>query len=196
MDFIFVVPWGIVSGILIFVSGLSYMKAIYTRKLERPVMSTLTLWFLIGLLLFLASVEAGVNFTTTLFPVLIGVVNPGVVLLLSFRYGTYSWKKLDILCTGICLITIAVWQTTDSWMLGLVGGIIADAVAATPIAVKCFKEPKDEPVFPWVLFAVGSAANLLAIKEWNIEYFLFPVYMSVMGLLISSPLIMYRIRTK
>lgn len=183
--------WGGLSAILTFVSAYSYMKAIYTRELKSPVIPTLSLWFLIGFLLFLTSVKLGANWETTLLPILMGVINPAIVLVLSLKYGEYTWKTIDIVCVLVCILSLVIWQTTESAMLGFIGGIIADSIAALPMIIKSWKEPKDEPVFPWVMFVLASAINILAVDEWKIEYWLFPVYMTMMGTVISLPLIFH-----
>lgn len=88
-------------------------------------------------------------------------------------------------------MTVVVWQTTQSSLLGILGGILADIVATAPMVIKSWKDPKDEPIFPWAVFAFGSSVNLFAVDEWVIKYWLFPVYMTAMGTLITIPLILY-----
>ena len=188
------INWGLISAFLIFVSGYPYMRAIYTREIERPVISTWILWSGIGLLLFVTSYQAGVTWKTTLLPIFVGVTNPVIILVLSLRYGTYRWTTLDTICVGLCIVTVIGWQTTDSPTFGIVGGVLADIAAATPQIRKSWIDPKDEPVFPWAMFAFASALNLLAIKEWTVAYWLFPVYMTVTSTLITLPLVLHRLK--
>jgi hypothetical protein len=190
----FGIGWGAISGVITFVSAFSYMKAIYTRELKRPVISTLALWLVIGVLLFFASIQSGARFQTTLFPVLMGVINPAIIIMLSLRYGEYTWQKLDTICALVCVITLLIWQTTESALFGIVGGLIADVFATAPMVIKSWKDPKDEPIFPWIAFAGASALNMLAIEEWVITYWLFPVYMTVMGITITFPLLLHRMK--
>jgi hypothetical protein len=185
--------WGSLSALLAFVSAFYYMRAIYKKEIKRPVISTLTLWLVIGLLFFLSSLEMGVGMDETLLPIFMGVVNPAIVLLLALRHGEYSWKKVDTKCAIVCAVTIVVWQTTSSPLLGLLGGVIADTIAATPMAIKSWEDPLDEPVFPWIMFTIASAVNLFAIKEWEMRYWVFPVYMTLMGIVISFPLVLGRV---
>jgi hypothetical protein len=190
----FGMSWGWVSTILIFVSGYPYMRAIYKRELERPVVSSWILWLGIGTLLFITSYQAGADWESTLGPILMGVINPAIIVVLSVKYGQYQWTKFDTACVAVCVVTVIVWQTTQSPLLGIVGGVIADAIAATPQILKSWKDPKDEPVFPWAMFAFASALNILAVKAWTLEHWLFPVYMTVGSTLIVLPLIMYRFK--
>lgn len=190
----FGIGWGWVSFALNLVSGVTYMRDIYTRKIEKPVVSTLFLWWVIGAILFVASIKLGTKWDTTLPPILLGAISPGIILLLAVRYGDYNWNTFDSWCAGACLTTLFVWQATDSPLLGMLGGLIADIIAATPMAIKSWKNPKDEPIFPWALFTFASAVNILAVEEWIPKQWLFPVYMTIMGFIITSPLIFYRLK--
>ena len=181
--------WGLLSALLIFVSGCPYMRAIYKRELERPVVSTWVLWLGIGILLFVTSFQAGAHWGTTLLPILMGVINPAIIVFLSIRYGEYKWSKLDTVCVVICVVTVIIWQTTQSPVLGILGGVLADMIAATPQLIKSWKDPKDEPVFPWAMFSFASALNILAVEEWVVQYWLFPVYMTIMSSVLLFPII-------
>jgi uncharacterized protein with PQ loop repeat len=196
VDSIQKINWGLVSAVIIFLSGLPYMWAIYKRKLEKPVVSSWLLWLGIGTLLLISSFSAGVRSDTTLLPIVMGVVNPLIIVCLSLKYGTYVWGKLDTFCAFICLMTVVVWQTQNDPVIGIVGGIIADLFAATPQVVKNWrlKEKNDEPLFPWAMFCFASAITLLGINEWTLKYWLFPIYMTITSLGITLPLLIYRKR--
>lgn len=118
----FGLSWGWISAILIFVSGYPYMRAIYKRELERLVVSSWILWFGIGVLLFITSYQAGAEWKTTLFPILMGVINPAVIVVLAMKYGEYKWTGFDTSCVIVCVVTIVIWQTTQSPVLGILGG--------------------------------------------------------------------------
>jgi hypothetical protein len=190
----FGISWGWVSAFLIFVSGYPYMRAIYTREIERPAVSSWLLWLGIGILLFVTSYQSGSQWGTTLFPILMGVINPAIIVALSLKYGEYTWTRFDTACVIVCAITVMVWQTTRSPVLGLFGGILADAIAAVPQFRKSWKEPKDEPVFPWTMFAFASAINILAVDTWVVDKWLYPVYMTTGSSLLVLPLALNRLK--
>lgn len=194
MNDFFGISWGWVSALLILISGFPYMWGIYTRSLERPVISTWVLWLGIGILLFVTSFQAGAEWRTTLFPILMGVINPAVIVVLCIKYGEYKWTKLDTVCVVVCLVTVVIWQTTQLPLLGILGGVIADAIAAAPQVWKSWTDPKDEPLFPWATFAFASALNILAVDRWVLEVWLFPVYMTFFATLITLPILLHRLQ--
>ena len=140
--------------------------------------------------------KAGADWSTTLFPILMGVINPAIIVALSLRYGEYKWTRTDTACVIVCITTLIVWQATQSPVLGILGGVIADVIAAYPQLIKNWQDPKDEPVFPWAMFTIGSAVNILAVKEWKIDYWLFPAYMTAMGVVLTLPLMLYHFKSK
>jgi hypothetical protein len=196
LDAIKEINWGFISATLIFISGLPYMWAIYKKELEAPVVSSWLLWLGIGILLLISSFSAGVRSDTTLLPIVMGVVNPFIIVCLSIKYGKYSWGRLDSMCVVISIITVIGWQIQDDPTVGIVGSIVADVFAAIPQLTKNWKlkEKNDEPIFPWVTFCFSCLLAMLGIKEWTVDYWLFPTYMAIMSFAIVLPLVIYRKR--
>ena len=189
----FGIGWGSVSAVLLFISGLPYMYGIIKGEIKRPVVSTWILWFLIGSLLLITNFQAGSRANTTLLPMIVGVFNPLIVVVLSAKYGHYKWERSDLVCITICLVTIVIWQTTDSVVIGILGGIVADIFACIPQIKKSWTDPKDEPIFPWLLFSIGSAVNLLAVENMAIQNIAYPAYMTIASFIITAPIIAFRI---
>lgn len=188
--------WGNLSALIIGISGISYMWGIYTKTIERPVLSTWGIWSLIGLLLLLTYYDAGARMDTTLPAAWMSFISPLIIFLLALWYGKGGWTRLDSWCLGLCLCTVLVWQTTNSALLGILGALIADSMGAIPQIRKNWTDARDEPWLPWVLFAIGSAINFLEIESWNIEFYIYPLYMSTAGALIVIPILTERIRRK
>lgn len=195
-----ILSWGFLSALVIFISGWPYMWAIYTREIKKPVLSTLGIWVVLGYFLLDASSENGATLENTKFAIWFGFINPVIIFALALshgrKYGEWSWEKIDTYCTILFIFTFVLWKTLDLPIVGLLGLIVSDAIAAIPMIVKAWTNAKDEPWFPWLLFCVGSAINLLAVQNWEVKYYLYPVYMTLASGLISFPLVMYRLRLK
>lgn len=189
MEFI---SYGILSAVLIAVSGIPYIWAIVTRRTQRPVIATWLVWTIIGFLFLITYQDAGAVLEGTLPAAIMGLVNPLVITILAMFYGKRGWTWLDLTCLVVASIAVCVWQFEDDPLLGLIGLLVADSMAAIPQIVKSFKDPADEPWFPWFLFGFGSAVNLLAIEVWTLEIYLFPLYMTVVSLMIALPIMVNR----
>lgn len=192
MDTIF--TWGTLSGLLIAISGFSYMRGVYRKTVARPVISAWGIWAGLGILFLLTYYDAGARMDTTLPAAWMGFINPLIIVILSIRYGKRGWTRLETWCVAICIVTVIVWQSTDSAVLGLAGAVIADSMGAIPQIKKCWTDPDDEPWFPWTCFCVGSAVNMLSIETWEVGQYLFPIYMTAGSFLIAVPIIVRRIK--
>jgi hypothetical protein len=145
----------------------------------------------------ITSFQGGSKWDNTLLPILAGTINPVVLLILSLRYGEYKWGRLDKICACLCILTILIWQITNSPTLGLIGAIVVDILALSPQVAKNWKDPKDEILLPWAMFSFASALSILAISEWTIGQALFPVYMTIFSAFaLALPLILYRLKPK
>ena len=173
--------WGFVSAMIIFISGLFYIVPVWRGTIQRPVVTTWGLWLLVGLILFFSNLNAGARWDTIMFPILMGVVNPLIIFILALRNGRYQWTRLDTVCTIACIVTMIVWLTSQSPLVGIVGGIIADICAAGPQFDKNWRDPDDEPIMPWVMFLVASCISLLGVQQWgsDVSMWLYPVYMTL-----------------
>lgn len=186
--------WGALSGTLIAISSTYYAWAIYTRKIKRPVISAWGIWLIVSLLFFLTYYDAGARRETTLLAPLASLVGLSVIFIFSLRFGEKSWSWLDTKCVAMCLITVVAWQYFDSPLLGLVGACIADSMGIIPQMKKVWKEPGDEPWFPWVVFCIGSAVNFLAIQNWEIEQYLYPSFMVISSAFMTIPVVTHHIK--
>ncbi len=188
-----VLSWGALSALLIAISGIPYMWGIYKRSVPRPVLSTWGIWAVLGLLLLITYYEAGARNDTTLLAAWMGFINPVIIFVLALKYGEFRWTRLETMCVIFCVVSIVVWKTTGDPLLGLIGGLVADAMGIIPQIRHTMKSPADEPLFPWGLFCIGSAVNLLGVVDWKLAHYIYPVYMTVGSLLIVLPILTHRL---
>lgn len=117
-----------------------------------------------------------------------------VLVILLRKHGAIGWSRTDTWCAFACVITVALWQTTNSAILGLVGAMVADIIAGIPQVLKNWKSPHEEVVLPWLMFSIGNALNLGSVPNWDSTLWVYPVYMAVMSFLIVLPVIVYRVK--
>lgn len=174
------------------------MWGIYTKSVPRPLISTWTMWGILGLLLLIAYEKAGARLDTTLLAAWMGFINPVLIVLLALRYGELTWTRLDTWCSIIFVATVIGWYTLSNPFVGLLGGIIADLISAIPQIRKNWQEPHDEVWAPWTVFCIGSGINLLAVEQWGwtmegMGFWLYPVYFTLGSASIAIPVILHRL---
>lgn len=109
-----------------------------------------------------------------------------LIFLLSIKYGMGGWKKADLLCLAVALLGIVLWKITDNPTLALYCAISADFAGMIPALIKTYHLPKTEI---WQYYLLGDFAaffSLLALKNWNIQDFSYPIYIFTINLVMIS----------
>lgn len=122
-------------------------------------------------------------FTWNILPVFIAGFIPFLVFVSSFVNPNSYWelKKLDYICLILAILALVLWWITKNPLLAIVFWILADLFAALPLIVKIYKFPETENIFPYLALLVANLAALLIIKKWEIEEFLFPLYLVLLN---------------
>jgi len=96
---------------------------------------------------------------------------------LSIKYGMGGWAKSDIVCMGLAVIGIVVWQVTKNPVYGLYFGILADFMGMLPTILKTYRYPETEM---WQFFGIDALAgtfNFLALSSFAPATFSYPLYL-------------------
>jgi len=105
-----------------------------------------------------------------------------VIFALSIKHGMGGWAKSDMICLVIALLGIGLWQTTKQPTLALYAAIAADFTGMVPAIIKTYKFPKTEIWSFFFLDTVAAIFSLMAIKNWRIEEFSYPLYLMLINL--------------
>ncbi len=116
------------------------------------------------------------------------------VFILSIKYGMGGWSKTDILCLFFALVGIVFWRATDNPLYGLYASIGADFIGQIPMLIKTYRYPETEAWPFYFMDVVAVFLNLLALEQWNIGEYAYPLYAGVIDfaivLLIMRPRIL------
>ncbi len=112
-----------------------------------------------------------------------------LLFLLSFKYGMGGWSKTDILCLVIALFGIVTWKITNNPALALYSAIFADFTGMIPTLIKSYYHPKTEVWYFFFLAGFGAGLNLLAIHEWTLQQYAFPLYILLINIVMVSLLL-------
>lgn len=190
---------GMASGLLVAISVVPYSIRTYQGKI-RPILTTWSLWTLIGLAILLTYKSSGAE--ANVWPAIFGFTNPLVITaIVVWRHGEWTRpNRTEIACLVLGLLSIGLWlwvrESRELSQYALYLAIVADLFAATPTIMAVWMQPDSDRPFAWVLFTVGYGMTIFAITEHTFANYSLPLYMSLGALSISSPLVLYRWRHK
>jgi len=105
-----------------------------------------------------------------------------VVFGLSLKWGMGGWARTDLFCLFIAAIGIAFWKITDNPALGLYAAIAADFAGMVPALIKTYRLPHTEYWLSYVFDVLAAGFTLLAIQNWEIQGYSFPLYILLLNL--------------
>ncbi|PIR95845.1 hypothetical protein COT93_00195 [Candidatus Falkowbacteria bacterium CG10_big_fil_rev_8_21_14_0_10_37_18] len=190
---------GKISGILVLLSAIPYAWRVFQGKIKPNIVGW-SLWSFIGLSILLNYQNIGAE--DNIWPAIFSFTNPLIITLLAI------WKKgekiklnrIEYFCAFFSIASIILWWywlgNNNYSQYALYIAIIADAFAAIPTAIYVLKNPGGDRPFMWLIFAIGYGLAMLSIKEHNLANYSLPVYMCIMAIIVSIPLIKYRLKFK
>jgi len=189
---------GIISGILVFLSGLIYWIRIYQKKIT-PNLITWIIWTLMGLAILLSYKSSGAK--ENVWPAISGAINPLLIVIIAlFRKHKSSFSSIDIICGILGVLSILLWSFTqknpEKVQYALYIALIADLLAIVPTIIWVMKNPWEDRPAMWVLFSLGYGLGMLAITEHTFTNYLLPIWMVLMPALVWIPLVKYRMKNK
>jgi len=176
-----------ISSVLALISPLIYASAILKRK-AKPHRTT-RLVLLIITSLSTASLYSQGN-TVAIWLSGVSMIQSIVIFTLSIKYGMGGWAKTDIITLVIAIAGIVMWQITNDPVLALYFAIGADFTGMIPALIKTYKFPHTEIILFFLLDVFAALFSLIAVKEWTVEEFSYPLY--IMGINLFMVLLIIR----
>ncbi len=190
---------GKISGMLVLLSAVPYAWRVFQRKIKPNIIGW-SLWSFIGLSLLLNYRNVGAE--DNIWPAIFGFTNPLIITLLAiWRKGEkIRFSAIEYFCVFLSLTSMILWWcwlgNPNYSQYALYIAIIADTFAAIPTAIWVLKNPGEDRPFMWFVFAIGYGLAIFSVKEHNIANYSLPVYMFLMAVTITVPLIRHRLKTK
>lgn len=190
---------GALSGALVFVSIIPYAIRTYEGKIQ-PVITTWSLWSLIGLTVLLTYRSSGAE--ANAWPAVFGFANPTLVTLLSvWRRGKWKTPTLsEQFCFLFGVVSLGMWiflrRNPNLAQYALYVSIAADICAAVPTILFVWTEPDRDRPFAWVVFAMGYFLAVFAIPKDTLANWILPLYMTSVSLVVAFPLALHRLRRR
>ncbi len=171
----------LVGALINLLGGISYIKDTLSGKVQ-PNRISWGLWAVAVLIAFLAEINQGVGIQA-LATFMVGFI-PLLIFLASFVNKKAYWQigKFDLLCGGLSILGLILWQVTKIGNLAILFSILADLTAGIPTLIKAYKYPKSES---WIEFAssmINMLIAMLTFTTWTFAYWGFPLYIFLFDL--------------
>jgi len=139
------------------------------------------IWTVLGATYYLSALfEGGATFFT--FGELIG---PGLILLVSIKFGVGGKSKFDKLSLLVASIALGLLFALDGVIVSLLLALLIDAIAGILTLRKLLVDPASEPRLAWFIGGVAaSTLALFSLQNYSPETVLFPAYVLVFSTLI------------
>jgi hypothetical protein len=107
------------------------------------------------------------------------LVGNAAICLTSFRKGTRSFGKLEMVCLSLLLISGFIWLFFHAPLVNLGIGLLAHFIGALPTYRRVWREPSSESTAFWSLFFAASALSIFASKGHTLSAIVFPIYFTL-----------------
>lgn len=162
--------FGIAAGIVSAIAYIPYVIAIF--KGNKPNRATWIIWCAVVIIELFSYKEVGA--VETLWILRVYAFGSTITMLLALFYGEGGWTRFDKTCLVGALSGLGLWWVFNSPLTALLINIAVDAVGALPTIHKLKRDPSGENKLAWALFCTGSFLNILAIREWTFDIYIYP----------------------
>lgn len=166
-------------------AGLDYFIATWKGKAQ-PNPVTWLFWGIAPLVAFFAQLQHGI-YSVEVWMSLILAIGPLSIFVVSLaRRAAWRIGPFDILCGSCAAIGLILWQITNEPLVALGFSIAADIFGGMPTLVKIYNYPATEKISSYFLSAASMVITLLTITTWNVENYVFPLYIMLINVVIVS----------
>lgn len=165
---------GLGSGCLSFVAYILYFRSILIGK-TRPSTTTWFILTLIGSIIAFSHYLSGGH--NTVWIALSNVLGPGIVGLLSIKFGEKKHSYVDSVCLVGAFVCIVLWYLFKQPFLTLLLALVVDFFGMLPTLTKAYLRPLSEDLVPWITTASAGLFNILAVEGLSLNYLVYPVYL-------------------
>ncbi len=116
-----------------------------------------------------------------LLPVFIGGFGPFLFFLASFYNPAAYWKlgRLDYWCGRLAILALVLWIITKDPSIAVTFAILADALAAIPLLIQCWRHPETQTGFTFIIATLNAGLGLFLSIGLPFSQIAFLVYLVV-----------------
>lgn len=184
---------GILAALVYSAAFLHYIYKIVKGN-NKPNRSSWLIWSILGFVLLGSYYSVGARETLPLLVVnQIGMIS---VFLFSIKSGQGGTNKFDLICLSGAGVSLFAWWISNNPLYALLLAILTDLIGALPTIKKSIEQKEGEDNITWALFFIGNLINLIASDITSFSDYIYPLYMSLLCLLISFLLLRHKLLKK
>jgi len=162
MDYKFLL--GIISSVIAILLFIPYLRDIF-KGTTKPHIYTWLIWTILQGIGAVASLKAGAGYGS--WALIAGAAFCGLIVLLSFKYGTKNIQRIDTACLVLALIACIIYVFTKDPLYSVLIVTATDAVGYYPTMRKAYEEPYSETVSTYALSAFVNLLSIIALSVYS-----------------------------
>lgn len=171
-----------ISIILGIIPQLMVMWGIYKKTMKLS-FSTYFVWFLLNLIISIASIVTHGNYFLSLTYVSLNLI---IALMVVYRERTITFPKWEKFVIALSILCMVVWYFTNG-MYAIIAAASASFIAGIPQLVVVYKHPELTSLVVWLLGTLAPLFSVFGGANWSIVERFYPTVFftyGVFGLLI------------
>jgi len=185
--------FGLLTGVVIFVGYIPYIKDTLLRKTQ-PHRTSWLIWSILGGIAFFSQLSKGAGNSLWL-P---GVQTFAVLIVfgLSIKFGMGGLSKMDIFSLLVAGIGVVVWILTKEALFALLITVFVDLIGGFLSVVKSYKNPESETLITWILDGIAGLLAMVAVGKMDWILLIYPLYMFLVNLAVVMAIILGKNKAK
>jgi hypothetical protein len=169
---------GYLSGIVILISFLPYIRDIFKGR-TKPEKYSWLIWAFLGAIAFFSQFAKGASHSL----IMTGAQFLGdlSIFLLALKYGFGGFLKRDKIALAGAGASLILWYITREAAVALFIVIFIDAIGVFLTAIKAYENPGTETASTWALTFAAGILGCIAVGKFNLILLAFPFYIALAG---------------
>ena len=170
---------GKLAGVIAAGAFVPYIISILKGK-TKPQRATFAIWSAVSIVGLVSYIASGA--TDTIWVIWAYTILGFIVFLLSFKYGTGGFNKLDVICLVGAGMGIVLWIWTNNPGYALYISIFCELLGWMPTFKKMYIDPESEDLLAWSIALFAASLNVIAITSWKPDIAIYPLYIVITDL--------------
>lgn len=180
---------GVLAVILTFVGYIPYIIDTAKGK-TKPHIYSWFIWAFVTFIIFALQIlgSAGAGAFVTLATAILCLT----IFILGLKGGQKDITKFDTIIFVVALVAILIWVFAKQPAISNILIITINTLANLPTIRKSWKSPYSETLFTWEMGALRNLLGLMALSNYSLLTWLYPVTNLLINILVSGLLIIRR----